>query len=244
MDIPLPSTAPTASARPIIVVTGANSGVGFGTCQRLLLQLCNPTPTDTLPHHPDLTFNNKSCYSSTTTSSTTAPPTTPTPTPSPFSAPNGCTLLLACRNPIKAHKAVKQLQILLDNLESMDDDQELPKSTPSNDFFRDSNLDYRDFGPVDEDSDAAVIAQAQEASLKRRKNRFNGVLEKQKAENENEDEGGDKKRTPLQEHSYRERKARGDYRRNFCRGTKIEFVALDLGSMASALSCAKEITER
>ncbi|KAG6831902.1 hypothetical protein H0H87_003553 [Tephrocybe sp. NHM501043] len=35
--------------RPIIVVTGANGGVGFGICQRLLFQLCHPTPNDALP---------------------------------------------------------------------------------------------------------------------------------------------------------------------------------------------------
>ncbi|KAG6916574.1 hypothetical protein DXG01_006345 [Tephrocybe rancida] len=36
-------------ARPIVVVTGANGGVGFGICQRLVFQLCHATPTDALP---------------------------------------------------------------------------------------------------------------------------------------------------------------------------------------------------
>lgn len=220
-------------------MTGANSGVGFGTCQRLLLQLANPTPTDTLPFHPDRSKD----------SSTSA-------TPSPFSASEGCTLILACRNAIKAHKAVKSLQVLLNNLEALDDNQDLPKSTPGNEFFTEGAGENGN-GTIDEDSDAGLIAQAQEASLRRRKNRFNvGVLENQKAgwggngepreeevEEEEEMEGA-KKRTALEEHEFRQRKARGQYRRRFCRGTKIEFVPLDLGSMASALICAKEVTER
>ncbi|KAF8075838.1 hypothetical protein FPV67DRAFT_1469452 [Lyophyllum atratum] len=36
-------------ARPIIIVTGANGGIGFGICQRLLFQLCHTNPTDALP---------------------------------------------------------------------------------------------------------------------------------------------------------------------------------------------------
>ncbi|KAF7433511.1 hypothetical protein PC9H_005467 [Pleurotus ostreatus] len=34
---------------PIIVVTGANGGVGFGICHRLLIQLCQPCPSDAKP---------------------------------------------------------------------------------------------------------------------------------------------------------------------------------------------------
>ncbi|KZT27062.1 NAD(P)-binding protein [Neolentinus lepideus HHB14362 ss-1] len=35
--------------RPIIIVTGANSGIGFGICQRLLLQLSQTVPPDAHP---------------------------------------------------------------------------------------------------------------------------------------------------------------------------------------------------
>ena len=95
------STAASTSSqakqlRPVILVTGANAGVGFGICQRLLVQLSSPTPSDTLPNHPQL-------YSDPTIQ----------PTPTPFSAADGCTIILACRNPIKAHKARQQLQQLL-----------------------------------------------------------------------------------------------------------------------------------
>ncbi|KAF4562438.1 hypothetical protein EYR36_011432 [Pleurotus pulmonarius] len=34
---------------PIVVVTGANGGVGFGICHRLLIQLCEPHPSDAKP---------------------------------------------------------------------------------------------------------------------------------------------------------------------------------------------------
>ncbi|KAG1863715.1 NAD(P)-binding protein [Suillus subluteus] len=39
------------SSWPVIVVTGANSGVGLGICQRLLVQLISKSPTDAQPHH-------------------------------------------------------------------------------------------------------------------------------------------------------------------------------------------------
>ncbi|KAF5336916.1 hypothetical protein D9611_002860 [Ephemerocybe angulata] len=35
--------------RPIIIVTGANGGLGYGICQRLLVQLSTPSPPDALP---------------------------------------------------------------------------------------------------------------------------------------------------------------------------------------------------
>lgn len=39
------------SSWPVIVVTGANSGVGLGICQRLLVQLISKSPTDAQPHY-------------------------------------------------------------------------------------------------------------------------------------------------------------------------------------------------
>ncbi|KAJ7087287.1 hypothetical protein B0H15DRAFT_909161 [Mycena belliarum] len=37
------------SLRPVVVVTGANAGVGYGICRRLLFQLCLPDPPDSSP---------------------------------------------------------------------------------------------------------------------------------------------------------------------------------------------------
>lgn len=42
----------------------------------------------------------------------------------------------------------------------------------------------------------------------------------------------------------REATARGKYRRRFCRGVRIEFVPLDLGSFASVLNCSAQVTAR
>ncbi|KAG5645271.1 hypothetical protein DXG03_006573 [Asterophora parasitica] len=81
-----------ASARPIIVVTGANGGVGFGICQRLLFQFCHTNPTDGLPQGfvvdsstPDL--------------------------PVEF---DGLTLIMACRSVKRAEAARTKLLGLLD----------------------------------------------------------------------------------------------------------------------------------
>jgi 3-keto steroid reductase len=41
----------TPSSWPIVVVTGANSGVGLGICQRLLVQLISESATDAQPHY-------------------------------------------------------------------------------------------------------------------------------------------------------------------------------------------------
>ncbi|KAK7012868.1 3-keto sterol reductase [Favolaschia claudopus] len=38
------------SIRPVVIVTGANRGIGFGICQRLLSQLCSPSPSDSAPN--------------------------------------------------------------------------------------------------------------------------------------------------------------------------------------------------
>ncbi|KAG2148026.1 NAD(P)-binding protein [Suillus clintonianus] len=39
------------SSWPVVVVTGANSGIGLGICQRLLVQLISKSPTDAQPHY-------------------------------------------------------------------------------------------------------------------------------------------------------------------------------------------------
>ncbi|CAD6955417.1 unnamed protein product [Tilletia laevis] len=269
--------------RPVIVVTGANGGVGYGICQRLLVQLSAPIPPDTLPEHP-----------SKRDESSDPPP------PSPFAAPHGVTLVLACRNAIKAHRARLELQALLDNLAALPDEEDTPLSPPV-------GLGLSSQGPhgnIDEDADPAVVAQAVEASIRRRRRRSAAALahgngtgkgsdddgttvdadygekddeddvldEGQDVEDERETDVllGQSKHDSLRvpnsvgrggagaraegvdlhgvnrglEYAQREAKARGKYRRRFCAGTRIEFVPLDLGSMASALKCANEITTR
>ncbi|KAF8511203.1 hypothetical protein JB92DRAFT_3178001 [Gautieria morchelliformis] len=77
---------------PVVVVTGANSGVGFAICQRLIAQLSCPLPPDALPREQ---------------SHTAAPlyPVTPT---------KQLTLILACRNPKRAHAARRDLLTFAD----------------------------------------------------------------------------------------------------------------------------------
>ncbi|KAH9970846.1 NAD(P)-binding protein [Lactifluus volemus] len=45
-------SSPTRPARPIIIVTGANNGVGFGICRRLLYGLAQDRPDDARPLFP------------------------------------------------------------------------------------------------------------------------------------------------------------------------------------------------
>ncbi|KAF9464278.1 hypothetical protein BDZ94DRAFT_1162332 [Collybia nuda] len=74
------------SSRPIIIVTGANSGVGFGICQRLLFQLCEKNPTDALPQGfaPNAFDDAKHVY-------------------------DGLTLIMACRSTKRAEAARTKL---------------------------------------------------------------------------------------------------------------------------------------
>ncbi|EPQ59670.1 hypothetical protein GLOTRDRAFT_103653 [Gloeophyllum trabeum ATCC 11539] len=85
-------------ARPIIVVTGANSGIGYGICQRLLFQLSQAHPPDARPQYH--------------LSSKVKPvdvqehdPIYPCP---------GLTLIMACRSTKKAEEARTKLLNLLD----------------------------------------------------------------------------------------------------------------------------------
>lgn len=211
--------------RPVIVISGANSGAGFGLAQRLLVQLSSPTPPDTLPVHPQLL------------------PPGDHPVASPFSASHGCVLIMACRNAIKAHRARAQLQSLLRYLEELPDDAETPQSVPASVLAE--PLESKVNGMIDEDADPALVAQAMEASLRRRRRRTAAVS---LSSEEGGDEERDLTRDPRTGRTYtlyeREIRARGRYRRRFCSQTVIEIQALDLGSMASALNCAKEITAR
>ncbi|KIL00464.1 hypothetical protein PAXRUDRAFT_821662 [Paxillus rubicundulus Ve08.2h10] len=82
------------TSRPVIIVTGANSGVGFGICHRLLLQLSTKTSGDAQPKYA---FHNVSPA---------------------FKAPeiscDGLTLILACRSKQRAEVARTRLYDLVD----------------------------------------------------------------------------------------------------------------------------------
>ncbi|CAO1613036.1 unnamed protein product [Sympodiomycopsis kandeliae] len=240
----IPKQSTSSTPRPIILVTGANAGLGFATCQRLLLQLSSPTPSDTLPFCPDLR------------------PAGEGPVATPFTAPHGCTLIMACRNPIKAHKARRALVGLVERLKHLPDHIESPTSA--------ALVDKYSVGPrvsgkatVLQQEPDEVIAQTQEEdaaqmnteahvsksaanirNVRGLRKRANAGKDEDKEEEIEEEEEEDS--TPLLQDDIqaREAKARGKYRRRFCRGTKIEFVALDLGSMASVLNCAKQVQER
>ncbi|PIL26422.1 hypothetical protein GSI_12179 [Ganoderma sinense ZZ0214-1] len=91
----------TMSTRLVVVVTGANSGVGFGVCHRLLVQLSAPDPPDARPLF---------------LSSSYAPPTK-TNDPRPLHAPpphEGLTIIMACSDARRAEAARTQLYALLD----------------------------------------------------------------------------------------------------------------------------------
>ncbi|KAJ7067896.1 3-keto sterol reductase [Mycena amicta] len=78
---------------PVVVVTGANAGVGFGICQRLLFQLCTSNPPDSWPEPWATRANDLSLE----------PPTA-----------NGLTLIMACRSIKRAEAARDDLYHLLD----------------------------------------------------------------------------------------------------------------------------------
>ncbi|KAJ3495457.1 hypothetical protein NLJ89_g10619 [Agrocybe chaxingu] len=83
-----------ARTSPVIVVTGANGGVGFGICQRLLSQLCQLNPPDSLPQ----------AFSSLSSTS----PSTPDDDRPPAGY-EGLTLIMACRNTRRAEAAKAKL---------------------------------------------------------------------------------------------------------------------------------------
>lgn len=252
------STSRPKELRPVILVTGANAGVGFGICQRLIVQLSSPNPSDTLPSHPQC-----------------RPDPSVEPSPSPFAAPDGCTIVLACRNPIKAHKARQQLKQLLDWIENLPEHEDTPTGPPESWAFafdtttKDDKLtdpetedDIRD--TPHEDADPALVAHAQENNVRRRRKLRKALANDDEADlDDDEDLNGDHTRTddatsagaaakddspssPDLNASLEQRNKRANarYRRRFCQGTRIEFVPLDLGSMGSALECARMVRER
>ncbi|KDN47760.1 hypothetical protein K437DRAFT_273616 [Tilletiaria anomala UBC 951] len=211
----------SSAPRPVVLVTGANAGVGFGICQRLLVQWSNPIPSDTLGKTPSLAESGAE------------------PTPTPFTAPNGIVLLLGCRNAIKAHKAKQELQNVIDHLAMLPDYEPTPLKIPSH-WLEPVDLDI--VSSIDDSIDNATLQSAAAASLRRRRQRSAQVMA---AENgKNTDEDVDDLSSKLLLAGDADAKARGRYRRRFCARTVIEIVSLDLGSMASVLKCAQLIQER
>ncbi|KAL5488351.1 ERG27 [Sanghuangporus weigelae] len=92
-------------ARPIIIVTGANAGVGFAICHRLLVQLVHRIPPDSLPQRA-VSRSIPISPSPLDKSSETALPE--------FAECESLTLILACRNTSKAEEARTQLLGYLD----------------------------------------------------------------------------------------------------------------------------------
>ncbi|KAI0347014.1 hypothetical protein BDW22DRAFT_485718 [Trametopsis cervina] len=84
-----------AAPRPIIVLTGANSGVGFGISQRLLVQLTQKNPTDALPQFQPLGTTSVDSLQE---------------------HYDGLTLIMACRSEARALAARSKLIALLDSL--------------------------------------------------------------------------------------------------------------------------------
>jgi len=82
------------STWPVVVVTGANAGVGFGICRRLLFQLCLSNPPDSWPQ---AWANPSDSHGSAET-----PPV------------DGLTLIMACRSTQRAEAARKDLYKELD----------------------------------------------------------------------------------------------------------------------------------
>ncbi|CAO1620613.1 unnamed protein product [Parajaminaea phylloscopi] len=225
---PLPTATPKIKRRPVILVTGANAGLGFATCQRLLLQLSSPCPSDTLPKSTALYEIGED-----------------EPLATPFAAPHGCTIILACRNPIKAHKARRALIELVGTLKALPDQVETPTSADALAKLgltkpagaketlagREPDEAIRQGRAGSTSSVATATRNTEGASALRRKTPQSG----------GDAAGQGSPRLRLQD---QEARARGRFRRRFCRGTRIEFVPLDLGSFASVLTCAKQVSDR
>ncbi|CCL98834.1 uncharacterized protein FIBRA_00839 [Fibroporia radiculosa] len=86
------------SARLVIIVTGANAGVGFGLCHRLLVQLSQVNPPDSRPQLAQSTPYSK--VNGHVFANSPSPP--------------GLTLILACRDKTRAENARAALYGLLD----------------------------------------------------------------------------------------------------------------------------------
>ncbi|KAF7978290.1 hypothetical protein HWV62_875 [Athelia sp. TMB] len=87
----------SASANPIIIVTGANGGVGYGICQRLLFQLATPHPSDALPQEKLVQIWGPALEKEL-----------------PLSNVEGLTLIMACRSALRAEKARSELYAAMD----------------------------------------------------------------------------------------------------------------------------------
>ncbi|KAG8961676.1 hypothetical protein FRC03_005084 [Tulasnella sp. 419] len=92
-DLSRHATMENRDNHPIIIVTGANGGIGFGICQRLITQLCSKSPPDAQPQAS----------------------ISPTGQDPPAFVPvKRLTLVLACRNEKRAADAKRKLFELLD----------------------------------------------------------------------------------------------------------------------------------
>ncbi|KAF5390400.1 hypothetical protein D9757_005242 [Collybiopsis confluens] len=93
-------------AWPIVVVTGANAGVGFGICQRLLCQLAERTPSDTFIIPKELEL---SVYHNHENEGESVREADQFPLPC-----EGLTIIMACRSVQRAEEAKEKLFKILD----------------------------------------------------------------------------------------------------------------------------------
>jgi 3-keto steroid reductase len=196
------------------------SGVGFATCQRLLLQLSSPLPSDTLPVHPAKRTIDDALL------------------PTPFQASAGCTLLLACRNPHRAQDARDALLTILDRLGKLPDEKGTPTSVTELEKWGVSQAgalgtlrgketeEVMDAQPDGDQAGSSTGLKEGQKDLRKRKQGKQGEVFEPRL---------------LDEVEKRDARARGEYRRRFCQGTKIEIVQLDLGSLDSVHGCARRL---
>lgn len=259
------AAADAKAPRPVILVTGANSGVGLGICERLLVQFSDPTPPDTLGCVPSR-----------------APPAAD-PLPTPFAASNGIVLVLGCRNPVKAHKARTQLLNLLAHLATLPDDAPTPTHVPRHWLTHPPHFINAPLAPMalasdDEEAeegvganttpgslaslcsvpsatpsvqdapDAHSFAVAVAASMRRRRERTAAVLSAASAERTAAVQAAERRASTAARQAAlsgtADARTRGAFRRRFATRTVVEIASIDLGSMASTLRCAEALTQR
>ncbi|OBZ68898.1 3-keto-steroid reductase [Grifola frondosa] len=106
----------------IIVVTGANGGVGYGICQRLMIQLSQLDPADARPVFPEVSTKlSQSEYAAFRSS-----------------AAAGVTIIMACRDLNRAEVAKTKLYVVLD-----DHIKKLPEGSSSREYATRYRANFR-----------------------------------------------------------------------------------------------------
>ncbi|KZT66193.1 hypothetical protein DAEQUDRAFT_695988 [Daedalea quercina L-15889] len=101
----------------IVLVTGANGGIGFGTCHRLLVQLSQRHPPDAQPYFTSVLPSNEQ---------------------SPVEPTCDLTIIMACRSVQRAEEARQKLYNLLDTHINT-----IPSNTPEYDYATEFRMNVR-----------------------------------------------------------------------------------------------------